>query len=92
MSDSMNDTRPSDRSCLLAVAFLLLVALYALAGCTVVKKDGMFYGNVGFEKQISKVSIEKNPDGTERTVVEGVKNTTPQIVEAAVGAAVKAAK
>jgi hypothetical protein len=50
-----------------------------------------FDGSVGFRKQVSKVSIEKTADG-EKTTVEGVKNTTPPIVEGAVGAAVKAAK
>lgn len=76
-----------------AAIFLSLLAAFAIVacGCTVVKKDGLFYGNVGFEKQISKVSIEKTAEG-EKTTVEGVKNNTPQVVEAAVGAAVRAAK
>ena len=73
------------------IALIVAALLIAMSGCTAVKYDGFSYTNVGFEKQVGKVSFAKNPDGTVTGSVEGVKNTTPQIVEAAVGAAVRGA-
>lgn len=71
--------------------FLPLI-LAGLCGCTAIKFGELSYTNVGFQKDVGKVSITKNPDGSITGTVEGVKNTTPQIVEAAVDAAIRAAK
>src|SRR5687767_11490001 len=68
-------------------ALLLGVLLPGAGGCTYVKKGDLTYCNLGFEKQISKVKV--NADGSAE--LEGVKNTTPQIVESAVSAGVTAA-
>ena len=84
----------SDRNCVVAAVILFFVVAAALSGggCTYVKKGDLTYCNLGFEKSVSKVKV--NADGSAE--LEGVKNTTPQIVEAAVsagvGAAVRAAK
>ena len=76
------------------VAWLMLVMLVAAfaAGCTAVKYGEFSYTNVGFEKQVGKLSFQKHPDGSVTGTVEGVTNGTPQIVEAAVGAALRNAK
>ena len=78
------------RSIATLVLILAFAALFAClcTGCTYASGKGFTYVNLGFEKSLAKAEVK--PDGS--VSIEGVKNATPQIIEAAVGAAVKAAK
>jgi hypothetical protein len=87
----------SDRSTILAAAFAALVALYALTGCgsTSIERDGLTIRDVQFlrERSVGTVKYTRTAEGVvSLEVKDGKAGTTPDIVGAAVSAAVGAAK